>query len=68
MKLEDPVETELPMEEEERDTEFYLLRPEDTGKRSVFQHSDHRRGLFSGLGSAVCEASVLSETQGILWK
>ena len=38
------------------------------GVVSVFQHSDHRRGLFSGLGSAVCEASVLSETQGILWK
>ena len=61
VKLEEAVETELPAEGQERDSEFSKFVPENTWQRSVFQHSDHRRWIFTGLGRAVCKVTLLSE-------
>ena len=42
--------------------------PENTWQRFVFQHSDHRRWIFPGLGRTVCKVTLLSEKKGFLWE
>lgn len=68
VKLEEAVETELPAEGQERDSEFGKFVQKTLGRDLFFQHSDHRRWIFTGLGRAVCKVTLLSEKKGFLWK
>ena len=58
------METELPAEGQERDSEFGKVCPEKHLAEICFQHSDHRRWIFTGLGRAVCKVTLLSEKKG----
>ena len=68
VKLEEAVETELPAEGQERDSEFGKFVQKTLGRDLFSSIQITGDWIFTGLGRAVCKVTLLSEKKGFLWK